>query len=71
LVISTIFIKKKWLSLFYVFKAKVPVKCTWTGFQDNESPIEKFVIFLGSQEGFSDVFSNWNSKLINVNAAIT
>jgi hypothetical protein len=41
-----------------MFKAKVPVKCSWTGFQDNESPIEKFVISLGLQEGFSDVFSN-------------
>ncbi|CAC5409205.1 unnamed protein product [Mytilus coruscus] len=38
--------------------AKVPVKCTWTGFQDNESPIEKFLISLGSQEGFSDIFSD-------------
>jgi hypothetical protein len=34
------------------------VRQSWTGFQDNESPIEKFVISLGSQEGFSDVFSN-------------
>ncbi|CAC5392346.1 unnamed protein product [Mytilus coruscus] len=38
--------------------AKVPVKCTWTGFLDNESPIEKFIISLGSQEGFSDIFSD-------------
>ncbi|VDI54125.1 Hypothetical predicted protein [Mytilus galloprovincialis] len=38
--------------------AKVPVKCTWTGFQDKESPIEKFLISLGSQEGFSDIFSD-------------
>ncbi|XP_076076023.1 uncharacterized protein LOC143046845 [Mytilus galloprovincialis] len=38
--------------------AKVPVKCSWTGFHDSESPIEKFLISLGSEEGFSDIFQN-------------
>ncbi|VDI79784.1 Hypothetical predicted protein [Mytilus galloprovincialis] len=37
---------------------KVPVKCSWTGFHDKESPIKEFQISLGSQQGLSDVFTN-------------
>ncbi|VDI67222.1 Hypothetical predicted protein [Mytilus galloprovincialis] len=33
-----------------------PILCSWTGFLDEESPIQKFVITLGSEQGSSDVF---------------
>ncbi|CAG2193139.1 unnamed protein product [Mytilus edulis] len=36
--------------------AKVPVKCSWSGFQDRESPIQRFLISLGSEEGLTDIF---------------
>ncbi|VDI27589.1 Hypothetical predicted protein, partial [Mytilus galloprovincialis] len=38
--------------------AKVPVKCSWSGFQDRESPIQRFLISLGSEEGLTDIFED-------------
>ncbi|XP_076086943.1 uncharacterized protein LOC143057517 [Mytilus galloprovincialis] len=33
-----------------------PILCSWSGFLDEESPIQKFIITLGSEQGFSDIF---------------
>ncbi|CAG2236309.1 unnamed protein product [Mytilus edulis] len=33
-----------------------PILCSWSEFLDEESPIQKFIITLGSEQGFSDIF---------------
>ncbi|XP_063408918.1 uncharacterized protein LOC134692399 [Mytilus trossulus] len=32
------------------------ILCSWSGFLDEESPIQKFIITLGSEQGSSDIF---------------
>jgi len=33
----------------------MPIQCKWTGFLDNESPIQKFNISMGSSQGANDI----------------
>ncbi|XP_071152144.1 uncharacterized protein, partial [Mytilus edulis] len=40
-----------------------PILCSWSGFLDEESPIQKFIITLGSEQGFSDIFETTVSGL--------
>ncbi|CAG2247498.1 unnamed protein product [Mytilus edulis] len=35
---------------------ETPILCSWSGFLDEESPIQKFIITLGSEQGSSDIF---------------
>lgn len=35
----------------------MPIQCKWTGFLDNESPIERFNITMGSTQGASDILA--------------
>ncbi|CAG2187681.1 unnamed protein product [Mytilus edulis] len=34
----------------------VPINCKWTGFLDSESPIQRFIVTMGSEQGASDVY---------------
>ncbi|KAK3612515.1 hypothetical protein CHS0354_024486 [Potamilus streckersoni] len=38
-------------------KQHTPIKCSWIGFFDKESPITMYSVFLGSSEGLSDIVS--------------
>ncbi|VDI73733.1 Hypothetical predicted protein, partial [Mytilus galloprovincialis] len=35
---------------------ETPILCSWSGFLDEESPIQNFIITLGSEQGSSDIF---------------
>ncbi|XP_071123199.1 uncharacterized protein [Mytilus edulis] len=35
----------------------VPIYCKWTGFLDSESPVQRFIVAMGSEQGASNVYS--------------
>ena len=44
--------------LFCLCQAYGQVKCSWTGFVDNESPIDAFTFFVGTAPGLYDVIGH-------------
>lgn len=34
-----------------------PIECSWTGFLDKQSPIKKYQIFMGDQQGANNIFN--------------
>ncbi|VDI71255.1 Hypothetical predicted protein, partial [Mytilus galloprovincialis] len=41
------------------------ILCSWSGFLDEESPIQKFIITLGSEQGSSDIFETIVTGLLS------
>ncbi|XP_052081235.1 uncharacterized protein LOC127719259 [Mytilus californianus] len=44
---------------------ETPILCSWSGFLDEESPIQKFTISLGSEQGSSDIFEEHVSGFVS------
>lgn len=43
--------------LILIFQLNSPVLCKWTGFLDKQSPIQKYIVTMGSNEGDSNIFN--------------
>lgn len=52
---------KKYLPLYIhyplILQILVPIYCKWTGFLDSESPVQRFIVAMGSEQGASNVYS--------------
>ena len=43
--------------VFIIVQLNAPILCTWYGFLDKQSPIQKYRITMGSQQGSNNIFN--------------